>query len=537
MRKFKVYNNQLEVNQLRSEDALFQAIFNNSAEAIFLLDGQDFTIHECNNQAVKLFQAESKLDLINRQSFSLYNSEPVEFSKDIIIQEINKGSEYKQELAFRTLQGNVFWGSISKKMLLVNDENIIILRINKVIDYIRAAETLATLIKNTSRVTGELYLKKLTELLATTFETKYCYIAKVIDRKKKQAGTVKFWSDTSEGKNFVFDYSGTPCENVLNGYITFYPQNLQEMFPGDQCIASMGIESFIGAPIYNNSEEPMGLLVLMDDKLMHEKSNSRYILSVFASRAGAELERMNAEELLRKKTEELVEANKMKDKFLKITAHDLKNPFNSIHGFSDLLRRKIKDIDKDKIREMVNIIDDSVKNSCSILDNLSDWSKTHREVLPFKPEKTDLAEISASVTDYFLNHAQSKGIKLCNNIKKNTLALADNYMVHSVFRNLISNAVKYTNKKGRVTVDAIIKDNEIEVVISDTGIGIDKSVNMDLFNIEEKNIRQGTANETGSGLGLVICSDFIKRNNGSLSVDSVVNKGTKVRFTLPRFKD
>ncbi len=312
MRKFKVYNNQLEVNELKSDDVLFHAIFDNSPEAIFLLDGQDFTIYECNNQAVKLFQANSKLDLVNLKSFNLYNSEPVEFSKEIIIKEINNGSEYKQELAFRTLKGNVFWGSISKKMLEVEGEKIIILRINKVIDYIKAAETLATLIKNTSKVTGELFLRKLTELLANTFETKYCYIAKVIDRQKTLAETAKFWSDNSEGKNFVFDYSGTPCVNVLNGYITFYPRNLQEMFPEDQFIANMGIESFIGAPIYNSSEEPMGMLVLMDDKLMEERSNSRYILSVFASRVGAELERMNAEALLREQTEELIQVNKMK---------------------------------------------------------------------------------------------------------------------------------------------------------------------------------------------------------------------------------
>lgn len=537
MRKFKVYNNQLEVNELKIEDVLFQAIFNNSPEAIFLLNGKDFTIYECNSKAVKLFQADSKLDLVNLQSFSLYNSEPVEFSKKIIIQEINNGSEYKQELAFRTLKGNVFWGSVSKKMLVVDGEQIIILRINKVIDYIKAAETLATLIKNTSKVTGELYLRKLTELLANTFETKYCYIAKIIDRKKTQAETVKFWSDTSEGNNFVFDYKGTPCVNVLNGYITYYPQNLQEMFPEDQFIANMGIESFIGAPIFNSNEEPMGMLVLMDDKMMQEKPNSRYILSVFASRVGAELERMNAEELLREQTEELIQVNKMKDKFLKITAHDLIDPFNTIMGFSDLLRRKIKRTGKDKIQKMVNIIDDSVKSSYSILENLSDWSKTHRDVMPFEPGKADLAEISALVVDYYSNYSQSKDIILINNIKKNTFVYADEYMVNSVFRNLVSNAIKFTDRKGRVTIDAVIKDKNIEIVISDTGTGIEKSEIKQLFRVKDKDIKQGTAGERGSGLGLIICKDFIERNTGSLSIDSAVDKGTTVRFTLPLFKD
>ena len=227
----------------------------------------------------------------------------------------------------------------------------------------------------------------------------------------------------------------------------------------------------------------------------------------------------------------------LKDRFLKITAHDLKNPFNSIMGFSELLRRKIKNTRKDKIQKMVNIIDDSVKQTCSILDNLSDWSKTQRDVISFSPEKVDIAEISENISDYYKNYAQSKEIKIYSNINKNTYAYADNYMVKAIFRNLISNAVKYSNKKGNVTIDASVKDNNIEIEITDTGIGIDKTNIKELFRIDEKIIRPGTANESGSGVGLIICKDFIKRNNGSLSIDSVVNKGTKIYFTLPLFKD
>ena len=351
MRNLKIYKDRSDVHKLKSTDILFHAVFNDSPEAIFLLDGSNFSIFECNRTAVELFQADNKTDLINLQSFKLYDSEPAGFSKEIIIKEINKGGEYKQELTFRTLKDNIFWGSISKKKVQIDGQMIIILRIKKVIDYIKAAETLATLIKNTSKLTGELYLKKLTELLSNAFETKYSYIAKILDNDKFQAETIKFWSGNGEKNNIIFNYNATPCANVLKGYITFYPQNLQEMFPGDQLIAGMGIESFIGAPIYNSHEKPMGMLVLMDDKPMQEKPNSRYILSIFASRAGAELERIHTEELLRQQTQELMRLNVMKDKFLKVTAHDLKNPFNSIMGFSELLRKEINLFSKKKIRD------------------------------------------------------------------------------------------------------------------------------------------------------------------------------------------
>jgi signal transduction histidine kinase len=533
MRNFNIYKNPYADYDIKSTDILFHAVFDDSPEAIFLLDGNDFRIFECNRTAIELFQAEKKTDLLNLQSFELYNSEPAGFSKDMIIKEINRGGEYKQELTFRTLKENIFWGSISKKKVQLNGKMIIILRIKKIIEYIKAAETLATLIKNTSKLTGVLYLRKLTELLANTFETKYCYIARILDNKKHRAETIKFWSANVAGKNFAFDYSESPCANVIKGYITFYPQNLQEMFPGDQLIASMGIESFIGAPIYNNHEKPMGMLVLMDDKPMQEKPNSRYILSIFASRAGAELERIHAEKLLRKQTQELMRLNLMKDKFLKIVTHDLKNPFNSIMGFSELLRKEIKRYNKTRIQEMVTIIDDSVKNSCTILDNLTAWSKIQRDDLTFKPENLDFRKISDYFIKYFKNYAIRKGLSITSNFRKEVLVYADSDMVNTVIRNLISNAIKFTGKKGKISIGAKQNCENVEVIIRDTGIGMNKNKVNAVQMKETGDFNSSSEKENGTGLGLIICRDFIKRNGGRIWIESEAGKGTKVHFTLP----
>ena len=536
MRKFKICKDQPEVYISKSDDILFQAIFNDSPEAIFLLDGSDFRIFECNRKAIELFQADARMNLINLQSFKLYESEPAGFSKEMIINEIARNGEYKQELAFKTLKGNIFWGSISKKKVRFNGETVIILRIKQIIDYIKAAETLATLIKNTSKLTGELFLSKLIGLLASTFETKYSYIARLSDGGNRQAETIKFWSDNKEGKNFVFNYDVTPCVNVLNGYITFYPQHLQEMFPGDQLITSMGIESYIGAPIYNNNEKPMGMLVLMDDKPMQEKPNSRYILSIFASRAGAELERINAEELLRKQTQELLMLNAMKDKFLKITAHDLKNPFSSIMGFSELLRKEIKKYNKSKIREMVNIIDDSVKYSCTILENLSAWSRMQRDVLPCKPEKIDINEIFDSNIEYFNNYAQRKNITAVNKIKKEIYVFADFRMLDTIIKNLLSNSIKFTNRNGHVFVDAVQNNDNIEIIVRDTGTGMDAKEINEIMAEGQDMPEPRIKDEPGSGLGLIICKCFIRNNNGRLWIESEPGKGTSVHFTLPASK-
>jgi signal transduction histidine kinase len=536
MRNLNIYKDQSGAYEIKSNDLLFQAVFDDSPEAIFLLDGNDFKIFDCNRTAMELFQAESKKDLINLQSFKLYNSEPAEFSKEIIIKEINRGGEYKQELNFRTLKENIFWGSISKKKVQLNGHMIIILRIKKIIEYIKAAETLAALIKNTSKLTGELYLRKLTELLANTFETKYSYIARILDKKGYQAETIKFWSDNAIGNNFIFDYNETPCENVMKGYISFYPRNLQEMFPRDQLITGMGIESFLGAPIYNSHEKPMGLLVLMDDKPMQEKSNSRYILSIFASRAGAELERINAEELLRKQTQELMKLNVMKDKFLKTTAHDLKDPFNSIMGFSELLRKEIKHYNKKKITEMVNIIDDSVKYSCTILENLTAWSKIQRNVLTFRPEKLDLRKIAEYHIAYFKSYATRKSQTITSNLRKEIFIYADSNMVDTIVRNLISNAVKFTGQNGKISISAKQNSDNIEVIIRDTGKGMSTREIKTIQMSDASNQKSHNEKETEAGLGLIICRDFVKRNDGRIWIESEVGKGTKVHFTLPAAK-
>jgi len=279
------------------------------------------------------------------------------------------------------------------------------------------------------------------------------------------------------------------------------------------------------------------MLVLMDDKPMKEKPNSRYILSIFASRAGAELERIHAEELLRKQTQELIMLNAMKDKFLKITAHDLKNPFSSIMGFSELLRRKVMNYNKNKIREMVNIIDDSVKYSCTILENLSAWSKMQRDVVPYKPEKIDIREIIDINIDYYINYARRKSISAVNNVKKGIFALADIKMLDTIIKNLLSNSIKFTNKNGRISIDALKNNDNIEIIVSDSGTGMNKKE-------IKKIMAEGTdmpvsriRDEAGSGLGLIICKDFSKKNNGRLWIESEPGKGTDVHFTLPACKD
>ncbi len=185
---------------------------------------------------------------------------------------------------------------------------------------------------------------------------------------------------------------------------------------------------------------------------------------------------------------------------------------------------------------MVNIIDDSVKYSCTILENLTAWSKIQRDVLTSKPEKIDLRKISDYHINYFKNYATRKSLSICNNIKKEVFIYADNDMVNTIVRNLISNAVKFTDKKGKISVRARQNCENTEFIVQDTGKGMNKNDITAIQKAASSDIKSLTEKETESGLGLIICMDFIKRNGGRMWIESEAGKGTKVHFTLPSEK-
>ena len=304
MRNFKLYANKGNQILMKGNDALFRAIFDDSPDAIFLMHPDDFIILDCNSKALQLFQAGEKSELTGRDTFSLYESEPVEFSKNIFIETISKGLEHSQELSFRSLKGNIFWGRCSIRLVTTGNGPVIVFRVRRVVDYMKTAEMLSNMVKRTSKATGYEYFSVLTELLSKTFGVCTTLVSKV-DPKTRIATTLHVWYKSNPCDNLSFDLETSPSLNVMRGYPTFYPRNLKEMFPDDQLIRKMNIEAFLGTPIFSTAGEVCGLLVLMDDKPMEEIPNSRYILSLFASRAGAELERIQVEDNYQKKIREL----------------------------------------------------------------------------------------------------------------------------------------------------------------------------------------------------------------------------------------
>jgi len=245
--------------------------------------------------------------------------------------------------------------------------------------------------------------------------------------------------------------------------------------------------------------------------------------------------RLKAKEALEKSEASLKEDNATKDKFFSIIAHDLKSPFNALMGFSDILLRRHKEYDHEKREKIIKTIKESSKSAYNLLENLLTWSRSQSGSINYSPEKLRL-KITLFETIFGLQaQANKKEIEIIDNISENETIFADQNMITTVLRNLISNAMKFTNKKGSITISAKKQtdNNFTEINVSDTGIGIPKDKIEDLFRIDKNTSTQGTENETGTGLGLILCNEFVEKHGGKIWVESEAGKGSSFIFTIP----
>ena len=224
--------------------------------------------------------------------------------------------------------------------------------------------------------------------------------------------------------------------------------------------------------------------------------------------------------------------NKTKDKFFSIIAHDLKNPFHAIIGFSELLSKDFHDMDEKQKIGLIELINVSSESAFSLLENLLQWARTQTDKIKFTPENIDIHSIVESTLNLHRISAEKKKIEIKSHVKKNNFAYADKNMITTVVRNLISNAIKFTKSNGKIEIACDGTEKAVEITISDNGVGINKDNLENLFRIDSYYSTSGTMGESGTGLGLIICKEFIEKNGGKISVVSEEGKGSAFTFRL-----
>jgi len=225
--------------------------------------------------------------------------------------------------------------------------------------------------------------------------------------------------------------------------------------------------------------------------------------------------------------------NSTKDRFFTIIAHDLRNPFNVVIGFSKILLREFQNLPTQTVKEYMEMIHNSSVNGNNLLDNLLQWSRSQTGRISFDPVSLNLWSLVEENLALLSADAQKKNIHIHSFIDSKLMVLADGNMIKTVFRNLISNAIKFTDQNGEITLSAIAERTQVEITVMDNGVGITEDVRNMLFHVNTNISTKGTLNESGTGLGLILCKEFVEKHGGKIWVESEVGKGSKFKFTLP----
>ncbi len=232
--------------------------------------------------------------------------------------------------------------------------------------------------------------------------------------------------------------------------------------------------------------------------------------------------------------ERLQEMNAAKNKFFSIIAHDLRNPVGALRNMAELLMEKFDTADEEKKRSWVVMLHESTERLCSLLENLLQWSRVQTGRMPCRPESLPVAALVASALSLARIPADQKKVRLSADALSASSVLADKIMAETVVRNLLSNAVKFTPEGGSVQVATRDNGTRVEIAVSDTGVGIGPEDCKKIFRIDSQHTTPGTAGERGTGLGLVLCREFVEQNGGTIRVESKEGTGSTFYVSLPK---
>jgi two-component system sensor histidine kinase/response regulator len=237
---------------------------------------------------------------------------------------------------------------------------------------------------------------------------------------------------------------------------------------------------------------------------------------------------------LLKSKEQLQKAVDAKDKLFSIVAHDLKNPFLPLLGYSEMLAYQIKNLDAEDVESSAKLINQSARSIYTLLENLLDWARIQLNKFDFIPSHIELYDMVQEVYDIYRVVTDYKQISLINHVDKNMRVFADVDMLKTILRNVVSNSVKYCNEGDKISIQAHYSEDKIKINITDTGVGMDKEKVDKLNNDTNQMVKEAsTDKESGTGLGLVLVKDLLDIMSGTLTIRSQINKGTEIIIMLP----
>jgi len=506
----KYYQNAINLNE-KSNNLLYLANFVNNLGEVYKHEGDFEKAYENYKKSLEIFQ---KLGL----------SEGITVAKNNIGEYFLHKMEYNKALVyFKESMANVDKNIDFYKLTILN-RNIGIVYLKKG-NYDNAIFHLNSSIENGKKM----------GLLEEVYPA-YKSLAEVYTKKGNYKEAYNNMILYSEGKDEHLKKSNAErLTDIENKYQSEKKEKEIEILTKSQEIQNLHIENqrYITIVLFTILVLIAGGSILLLKRYMFKKKTntalekSNKIMKKYAD----ELEMTNYQ--LKESEENLKSLNATKDKFFSIVAHDLKGPFFSLLGLTELMSEDIDEMSKDEIREMSLSINTASNKVFALLENLLEWSRTQLGMINIERKLFNFNELIIENSKLFKDSLEQKGILLRTKLEEDSQIFSDKEMINFSLRNLLNNAIKFTENNGEVLIETQKQESNFIIQISDTGIGMDENTLSKLFKIESTFSTEGTGKEKGTGLGLILVNEFIQKNNGTISVTSELGKGSKFTIKLP----
>ncbi len=535
-------------NSLKESEELYRSVFENSPLGIFHFDVNGY-ITDCNKKFAKII-GPSREKLIG---FNLLKQGKNIKIKNEVKRTLENGSGYFEDYYNSVLSGKST-PIIARFSAIYNEENKIISAVgliediserkrkDKLQEALYAISEEASKSKNLDELYSNIHL-----IVSDLMVAKNFYIA--IHDEKNNIITFPYYidekGDIPESRKFgngLTEYVLTQKKSTI--ITEEIDKNLQE----NELVSTKRNYSQVWVGIYLKFDGAYkGVLAVQDyeNKATYNEKEME-VLEFVSQQIVKAIDKKYAERRLQRSVKELSEAkgeleliNNNKDRFFSIIAHDLRSPFMALMGISQMISEDMDSMSVGEVKEMTSSIYNSTQNLYKLIENLLNWSRVQMGTYKIKPKNFNIKEAYSNVDTLLQLSAKEKNITINNNLSE-TEVYADEDCVKTIFRNLVSNAIKFTERGGRIDLSAKQKNGFVEIEVKDNGIGISKFMIEKLFSIVEKISNDGTENEKGTGLGLVLCKELVEKNNGKIWAESELEnlhvgktEGSRFTFTLP----
>ena len=529
------------IDELRVSEERFSRVFHSSPYAITLTELETGKLIDVNESFVR-FTGYTKDEMIGKSTVEL-NMWINQGDRERTMKPLKEnGFAHIPEICFRVKSGEIRTWDLSMEIIEIEGKKMII----GMIDDITESKRDRDIIVSKLHLSEYVHNHSLDDLLEETLNEAEKLTGSLIGfyhfvNDDQQHLTLQNWSTRTKsvfckaegkGSHYTIDKAGVwvDCVNtrkpvIHNDYMSLrhrkgLPPNHAEV-----------IRELV-VPVIRNGK--IKAILGVGNKPIYYTQKDVETVSFLADLVWDITERKKIDEELKENESKLKEIVATKDKFFNIIAHDLRSPFNSILGFSDLLEEQMKEKNYADIEEYSKLIHSASKRAVNLLANLLEWARTQTGMIKFSPEYFDLAVQVKEVTDLFSVNANQKSIKFVNEMPANVPVIADKSMISNILRNLISNAIKFSHLNGTIIIKVEVNQKDTVVSVKDNGVGIDAENIRKLFRLDMNFTTLGTQKEKGTGLGLLICKEFAEKHGGKLKVESVAGSGSTFSFNIPK---